>query len=168
MWAPIPPVSPSTARALRSNAPSCTPHTPATTAVQQEHSPAPRQSLRPLIPCQVRTRGPACGRKTPVKLSTMPQCSKAAMPPWCYVPKGPMARCSDAGYCFLTRGEGGGGAGQAQPTPPPTHIRKLFLSERMKFMKGARNLRPTFGTRPFFQLLTLAPPPRPPPPPQGG
>ena len=39
------------------------------------------------------------------------------------------------------------------PPPPPTHIRKLFLRQKMKFIKGAGNLRPNFGTQ------TLTPPP---------
>ena len=44
--------------------------------------------------------------------------------------------------------------------PPPPHIRKIFLGQKMKFLKGARNLRPILGTQKLFWPLT--PPPAPP------
>ena len=54
------------------------------------------------------------------------------------------------------RGRGGvWGPGQPRPTPPPTtNIRKIFLRQKMKFIKGAGNLRPIFGTQTFFWPLT--------------
>ena len=45
---------------------------------------------------------------------------------------------------------------------PPTHIRKIFLRQKMKFIKGAGNLRPISGTQNFFLASD------PPPPPAGG
>ena len=61
------------------------------------------------------------------------------------------------------RGGGGGGVvwgpGQPSPTnPPPPHIRKVFLRQKMKFIKGAGNLRPMLGTQTCFWPLTLPPP----------
>ena len=58
------------------------------------------------------------------------------------------------GYCLRTL-EGGGGGGLAspgRPTHPPTHIRKTFLRQKMKFIKGAGNLRPILGPQFFFGL----------------
>ena len=47
--------------------------------------------------------------------------------------------------------EGGGeGAGQPQPTHPPTHIKKMFLRQKVKFIKGAGQLRPILGTQTSF------------------
>ena len=49
----------------------------------------------------------------------------------------------------------------ADPSPhPPTHIRKSFLRNKLKFTKGARIWRLILGTQTFF-----CPPPPPPPPP---
>ena len=60
-----------------------------------------------------------------------------------------------AGCCLRTP-EGGGGEGggclalaQPRPTDPPRHIRKNFLRQKMKFIKGAGNLRPISGTQTF-------------------
>ena len=61
-----------------------------------------------------------------------------------------------AAYCLSTWGGGGCGPGQPRRTDPPTHIRKIFLRQKMKFIKGAGNLRPILGTN-FF----LAPDPSP-------
>ena len=49
---------------------------------------------------------------------------------------------------------GGGGAGQLRPTPSPSHIRKTFLWQQLKFIKGAGNLRPIVGTQTFCWPLT--------------
>ena len=35
-------------------------------------------------------------------------------------------------------------------THPPTHIRKLFLRKKLKFIKGARTWRLVLGTQTFF------------------
>ena len=56
-----------------------------------------------------------------------------------------------------------GGGGQIGPpgfwlTHPPTHIRKLFLRKKMKFIKGARTWRSILGTQTFFWPLTPPPP----------
>ena len=61
------------------------------------------------------------------------------------------------------RGGGGGclGPGQPRPPPPPPHISKMYLRQNMKVIKGARNLRPTFGTQTVF--WPLDPPPLPSP-----
>ena len=63
---------------------------------------------------------------------------------------------------------GGGGVlhkRQPNPHPPthPTHIAKLFLGGKMKFIKGAQNRKPIGGTKPSLRPLTPAdpPPPRP-------
>ena len=45
---------------------------------------------------------------------------------------------------------GGGWGGQPWLTHPPTDIRKIFLGQKMKFIKGAGNLSPNVGTRTFF------------------
>ena len=42
----------------------------------------------------------------------------------------------------------------ARPTHPPTRIRNTFLRQKVKFIKGAGNLRPAFGTQTFFLPLT--------------
>ena len=39
---------------------------------------------------------------------------------------------------------------QPRPTHPPIHIRKIFLRQKMKYIKGAGNLRPVLGTQTFF------------------
>ena len=56
-----------------------------------------------------------------------------------------------------TRGGGGVGGmtwgpGQPQSTDGPTHIRKLFLREKMKSVKRARYLRLVLSTQTFFGL----------------
>ena len=60
------------------------------------------------------------------------------------------------------KGGGGGGLvwGPGQPgrPPHPPHIRKIFLRRKMKFIKGAGNLRPILGTQTFFWPLTHPPP----------
>ena len=59
------------------------------------------------------------------------------------------------GITAWTLGEGGGlfwaVASPSRPPHPP-HIRKIFLQQKMKFIKGARNLRPILGTQTFFGL----------------
>ena len=50
-----------------------------------------------------------------------------------------IAHCQAMAYCYP--GGGGGGAGLLRLTPPPTHIRKSFLREKLKFIKEARNWR---------------------------
>ena len=61
------------------------------------------------------------------------------------------------------RGGGGEGVvwgpGQPRPTHRPTHIRKFFLRQKMKFIKGAGNLKPILGTETFFWPLTHPPTP---------
>ena len=59
------------------------------------------------------------------------------------------------------RGEGGllGALTSPRPTPQPPHIRMGFLRQKLKFIKGAGNLRPIFGTQTVFWPLT--PPPSP-------
>ena len=56
---------------------------------------------------------------------------------------------------WLAVGGGGGGVGPwpapVDPPPQPPHIRKVFLRQKMKFIKGAGNLRPTQN---FFWPLT--------------
>ena len=42
--------------------------------------------------------------------------------------------------------------GQPQPTHPSNKIGKSFLQQKMKFIKGAENLRPILGTQTFFGL----------------
>ena len=61
------------------------------------------------------------------------------------------SRCArGAGYCLRDPGSLGGevvwGPGQPRPTHPPTHITKIFLWQKMKFIKGAGNLRLILGT----------------------
>ena len=51
-------------------------------------------------------------------------------------------------------GVGGGGLvvwgpGQPRPTDPPTHIRKICLVQKMKFIRRAGNLRPILGRQTF-------------------
>ena len=47
---------------------------------------------------------------------------------------------------------GGGGWGPGQPTHPPTHIRKIILGQKMKFINGAGNLGPILGMNFFWPL----------------
>ena len=50
---------------------------------------------------------------------------------------------------------GGGGSGPwPAPADPATHIGKIFLGQKMKFIEGAGNLRPILGAQPFFWPLT--------------
>ena len=69
----------------------------------------------------------------------------------------PTELASGPGYCLRTRG-GGGGCLRPWPAPadPPTHIRKLVLGQKIKFIKGGGNLRPIFGAQTFFWPLTPA------------
>ena len=57
---------------------------------------------------------------------------------------------------LLQEPPGGGGIvwspGQPHPTHPPTHIRRIFLQQKMKFIKGAGNLRPVSGMQTFWGL----------------
>ena len=52
----------------------------------------------------------------------------------------------------MTLGVGWVGQGPVQPRPthPATHIRKVFLGGKMKFIKGAGNLRPILGHNFFW------------------
>ena len=43
-------------------------------------------------------------------------------------------------------------------THPPTHIRKLFLRKKIKFIKGVRTRRSILGTQTCFWPLTPPPP----------
>ena len=68
-----------------------------------------------------------------------------------------------AGHCWVAPELGGGGgrlfgalASPGRPTRPPPS--ESFLSEKMKFMKGSRNVRPSLGTQTFFWPLVVCPP----------
>ena len=85
-------------------------------------------------PCPARAQGVAS--RDNVSCRVVRSCGKQAM-----------------GYRY----QGGGLAAWAPspdpPTHPPTHIRKLFLRKKMKFIKGARIWRSVFGRQTFFWPL---------------
>ena len=53
--------------------------------------------------------------------------------------------------------QGGGGHSGPWPTHPPDHIRKLFLRQKMKVIKGAGNLRPISDAQTSFWPLASCP-----------
>ena len=88
-----------------------------------------------------------------------------ALPPLCMCPKQPHAHSGGDEASAGTGGGGGrhghrlllkdpgGGAPWPAPGDAPTHPHeKIFLRYKMKFIKGARNLRRISGTQNFFGL----------------